>query len=287
MHGVLVVGGTGLLGRAVVRELLAAGQPVRVLARDPGKIRDVFGSATASIDVVAGSVTDRDAVERAVRGCSHVHVSLAARSGRLGDIEHHGTALVAEAAARHDVQLLSYVSGSLVHLEYGPKIPEHQAKLAAERAIAACGVPHVILRPTYVIDTLRRHVHGPVALAIGHPPPLHMVAAADLARMVVRAYAVAGAAGRDLYVHGPAPVTITSALRTYVATLAPRPRVLVVPTRVMSAVDRLILRQRLRPALDVIGLLERYGEHGDPTEANAMLGAPSTTVYEWCSREAR
>ncbi|HEX2046469.1 MAG TPA: hypothetical protein VHF27_01815 [Acidimicrobiales bacterium] len=33
-----------------------------------------------------------------------------------------------------------------------------------------------------------------------------------------------------------------------------------------------------------MALLQRLGEPGDPTEANRLLGAPTTTVREWCER---
>jgi uncharacterized protein YbjT (DUF2867 family) len=288
MKRVLVAGGSGLLGAPVVRELLTSGYDVRLLSRNPAKTNETLGALARSVQVLAGTVTDLDSVDRAVRGCSHVHISLNGGSdpAELEAVEHRGTALVAAAAAQSGVELLSYVSGMLVHRDYGAKIPEHAAKLGAERAIRASGVPFVLLRPTYVMETLTRHVQGRLAVAIGRPPPLHMVAAADLARMVVRAYGRPDVGGRDLHIRGPEPVTIAAALRTYCALAAPRSRVVVIPTRALSNVDRLLLHGRLRPALDVITLLERCGEHGDPTEADQLLGAPTTTVEEWTRRVA-
>ncbi len=173
----------------------------------------------------------------------------------------------------------------LVQLDYGVKIPEHAAKLGAERAIRASGVPH-LLRPTYVVETLTRHVRGRLAVAIGRPPPLHMVAAADLARMVVRAYGRPDVGGRDLHIRGPEPVTIAAAPRAYCARAVPRSRVVIIPTRAPSRVDRRLSHGRLRPALHDISLLERCGEHGDPTEADQLLGAPTTTVDQWSRRVA-
>lgn len=289
MQRVLVVGGSGLLGAPVVRELVTSGYDVRVLSRDTATARQALGALAQSVEVIRGTVTDSDSVDRAVHGCSHVHVSLNGGSDPAGweAVEHRGTALVAAAAARSGVELLSYVSGMLVHLDYGPKIPEHVAKLHAERAIRASGVPFLLLRPTYVMETLTRHVQGRRAVAIGRPPPLHMVAAADLARMVVSAYGRPDVNGRDLHIRGPEPVTIVAALRTYCAQVAPRTRVVVIPTRMLASVDRLLLHGRLRPALDVISLLERYGEQGDSSEADHLLGAPATTVDLWSRRLAR
>jgi uncharacterized protein YbjT (DUF2867 family) len=213
---ILVAGGTGLLGEPVARQLLADGFQVRLLVRDRRKARSRLGEGFAYVE---GDVEDGAAVDRAVRGCAGVHVSLGAGDPqRIDRVEREGTARLAAAAARHGVARLSYLTGSLIHQEYGEKIPEHRAKLMAEEAIRRSGVPYVFFRPTYFIDNLPRHVQ--------------------------------------------------------------------VPLGVMSAVDTLFLRRRLQANLQLMGLLQRLGEHGDPAETTEVLGAATTTVQEWCERRA-
>ncbi len=63
---VMVTGGTGYLGRWIVRALRAKGRSVRVLARDPGKAADL------DAEVVRGDVTDRASLDAACRGASAV-----------------------------------------------------------------------------------------------------------------------------------------------------------------------------------------------------------------------
>ena len=57
----LVTGGTGFLGRHLVTALVAAGRPVRVLARPTSEIGGLDGA-----EVVRGDVTSRADLERAV-----------------------------------------------------------------------------------------------------------------------------------------------------------------------------------------------------------------------------
>jgi nucleoside-diphosphate-sugar epimerase len=60
---VLVTGATGFLGSSLARRLLSEGARVRVLARSPERAKPL---ADRGVQVVAGDITDRDAVRAAV-----------------------------------------------------------------------------------------------------------------------------------------------------------------------------------------------------------------------------
>jgi uncharacterized protein YbjT (DUF2867 family) len=282
---ILVVGATGLIGTPVARQLLADGHHVRVLIRDPDRARARLGP---ELEYMPGSVTDSAAVDRAVRGIDAVHVSLGVENpAQLDAVEHHGTATVAAAAARHGLERISYLTGSLVREEYGPKIAEHRAKLAAEQAIQESGVPYTFFRPTYFTNTLPRHVQGPVLVALGRQRrALHPVCAEDFAVQVAHAFATPAAANRDFYIHGPEQLTLHQALDTYRQILAPDKRLITIPLQIMTTIDRVFLGRKLEPNLQIMRLLARIGERGDPTGATDLLGAPTTTVHAWCHTQA-
>ena len=63
---VLVTGATGFVGAAVVRNLLARGRPVRVLARPTSPRRNLEG---LPVEIAVGSLEDADSLARAVAGC--------------------------------------------------------------------------------------------------------------------------------------------------------------------------------------------------------------------------
>jgi uncharacterized protein YbjT (DUF2867 family) len=282
---ILLVGGTGLIGTPVAHQLLADGRHVRVLVRDPDRARAQLGP---EFEYATGSVTDSAAVDRAVRGIDAVHVSLGVENpAQLEPVEHHGTASVAAAAARDGVERISYLTGSLVREEYGPKIAEHRAKLAAERAIQESGVPYTFFRPTYFTNTLPRHVQGPLLVALGRQRrALHPVCAEDFAVQVAHAFDTPAAANRDFYIHGPEQLTLHQALATYRQIVAPDKRLVTIPLPVMTTIDRVFKGGKLEPNLQIMRLLARIGERGDPTATTDLLGAPTTTVQEWCHTQA-
>ncbi len=70
---ILVVGGTGMLGEQVARQLLRDGFEVRLLARDVERARTLLGP---DFEYFAGDVDDCGAIERALKGCAGVHISL-------------------------------------------------------------------------------------------------------------------------------------------------------------------------------------------------------------------
>src|ERR1035437_3661601 len=121
---VCVTGGTGFLGTALVRDLLARKVPVRVLAR-PSRRADLL--ETQGAEVVRGELGDPDCVARAVEGVDVVY-HLAAKVDTPGskadflETNVGGTERVLTACLRKGVGRMVYASSLAV---YGP-VPSGQ-----------------------------------------------------------------------------------------------------------------------------------------------------------------
>lgn len=163
---ILVTGGSGYLGRAVVRALAASGRALRLLVR-----RDLHvGEAPAGADLRLASLGDPAAVERALEGCTEVvHMAALVRRwtrdpGEFERINVHGLRKLLDAARRQGVRRFLYTSSFLalgptdgsVHDEDAPRLdlpPGNRyadSKRRAEdlaREAAASGAPVVILYP--------------------------------------------------------------------------------------------------------------------------------------------
>ncbi len=275
MSRILVLGGTGMLGEPVVRHFLESGLEVGVLARNSTRARELFGP---SVDAVAGDVSDLEVLGRALEGCQAVHISVGA------EVDLESVRNVVRLAPRLGIRRIGYVSGTTV-CEANTWYPMVADKLMAEKILRECGVPWTIFRPTWPMEQLWNFVRLPRLMVIGDlTTPYHFFAANDLGRMVSTALSLEAAAGRAFYVHGPEAFTVKEAVERYARALDPRAgEAAVMSVRKAKVVAFLTRNRRLRMAADLMGYFEKVGEPGDPAVANALLGAPTTTLAEWIS----
>ena len=282
---ILVIGATGTVGAPVARQLREDGYHVRLLVRDPKRAAAQFGSG---FEYIQGSVEERETVKQALSGCTGVHISLQAGSNPadIERVEHLGTLRVIELAAQQHLAHLTYVSGMFVGAEVGSAVLDDHAKSSVEQALQQSGISSTIFKPTYFMDTLPKQLQGKRAMVLGKQPhPLHLVAASDFGRMVSRAFQVPEAANKIFYIQGPEALTLGEALHLYCAMLEPEMQVTTMPLWLMSVVDTLFLGRKMRRTLQIMQVLQRYGEFGDPSEANRILGAPTTTLRAWCEQQ--
>lgn len=280
-----MIGASGMLGAPVARALLSHRFAVRLLARNPDRMRVLHGE---SFEIVHGDVADEGSLERALEGCDGVHVNLMGgpRPEDFDRIEHRGTARVARVAQRLGLARLTYLSGAPV-CEENLHDPGTRAKFEAEQAIRRTGVPHTIFRATWMMEALPLFVRGSRAVVPGRQPhPLHWVAADDYARMVARAFVTPEAVNRSLYVFGPEAHSKPEALAIYTSIVCPSVSVTRLPLWLMNGLAAVSFDAGFRADVRRMRYYETIGDDfGDPGEANRLLGAPQTTLKDWC--EAR
>ena len=203
---ILVTGAGGGIGRRVVANLTAAGHPVRATARDPGTLDVPAGVTTAPLDLTATEVPA--AVFDGVDAVFLYPV--------LGD---PSPALAAARAAGVGYAVLLSSPASFSPGEFDRPIGRvHQAM---EAALAATGLPHTVLYPSYLASNTVRdwapqiRERGQVAMESPeaqmspiHPDDVAEVAAHLLTRPECR--------GRQQLLSGPSSLT----LREMVAVVA-------------------------------------------------------------------
>ncbi|PWH18330.1 MAG: hypothetical protein DDG60_00625 [Anaerolineae bacterium] len=143
---ILVTGGTGFVGRALVRQLVANGQQVRTLIR-PSQETPALPRGVP-VEVAVTSLNDERGLRAALRGVEVVyHLAGAEHEGARGDVlsvDGRGTANLVRAAAEMRVRRFFYVS----HLDADRSsyYPLLKVKGIAEEHIRRSGVPYTIFR---------------------------------------------------------------------------------------------------------------------------------------------
>ena len=261
-----------MLGEPVVNSLVDQGHQVRVLTRSVARARKTFGD---TIEGAEGSVRSGDDLRAALSGCDAVHLNLTPAT------EHAAMRDVIELAGRR-LERISYVSGTTLS-EQNRWFERVDVKMRTEELLRESGIPHVIFRPTWAMETLPNFVRGRWAIVLigKHPPPLHFFAAADFGRMVAASYGDDRALGKALCVYGPEAVTLSDATERFTAACHPDARLVRLGLWQARLAAMLLRNEDFAAVTRLVAYLDVAGEHGDPSEANALYGAPSITLDEW------
>ena len=285
---ILLAGATGVLGGAIASRLVYEGQPVRLLARDAARVKEL---AASGAQVTQGDLTDRASLERAMGGVTHVITTANGfmnRSRRAVEkIDVQGNRHLIDAAKAARVRQFVFTSALLpdpyLQIDY------FAAKRRTEDYLRASGVPYTILRPAAFMETW--------ALVIGEPilkrgatqifgngrNPINFVAVDDVAAIAVQALDRPDAINSVVEIPGPENLTQlqVAALFERIRGTSARKRHLPVPLmRVMASV--------LRPVNPVFArqvaagaLMATVPQARDPLEARAKWSAPMTRMEDW------
>jgi nucleoside-diphosphate-sugar epimerase len=131
---VLVTGGTGFIGSALIRALLSAGAHVRSFDNDSRGAVSKLGSARDAIELITGDIRDAAAVRSAVRGMDTVcHLAYINGTGYfytqpelILEVATKGMINVLDACVAEDVRDLVLASSSEVY-QSPPRIPTDES----------------------------------------------------------------------------------------------------------------------------------------------------------------
>jgi uncharacterized protein YbjT (DUF2867 family) len=196
----LILGGTGTVGSAVVRELLKRGERVRVVTRS----REKTAAVPEGVEGVVGDLRDPKSYPAIFDGADTVFLLNGLSEAELQE----GLCSLNE-AKRVGAKRLVYLS---VHdVEKGPHIPHFASKIAIESAIKASGIPYTMIRPNNFYQN--DHWYQQAILEYGvYPQP---IGPTGISRVDVRDIAEASAnalmhsrfENRSFTLAGPEPVT--------------------------------------------------------------------------------
>lgn len=227
-----VFGGSGFIGRYVVRRLAAAGYVVRVAVRDPEAalfLKPMGG--VGQVVPLAAPITHAAAIRRAVEGAdvviNLVGILAERRSGDFNRIHAEGAGALALAAAAAGVKKLVHMSAIGAAAD-SPSLYA-RSKAAGEQAVRAAFPGAAILRPSVVFgpeDQFFNRFAGmarmlPIMPVIGGGCKMQPVYVGDVADAVMAA--LARGAGTTYELGGPAVMSFRDIL-AYVLKVTNRAR---------------------------------------------------------------
>ncbi|AWB87415.1 SDR family oxidoreductase [Mycetocola zhujimingii] len=222
---ILVTGGTGTLGRLVVKRLSQAGRDVRVLSRQQEEDGD-------GLEFVVGDLSTGSGVAAATRGVSTV---IHCAGSQKGDDDK--ARILVQAAERERIEHLVHIS-----VVGADRIPIESAvdramfgyfgfKRGAENIIRESGLPYSMVRATQFHDLNLAAVQGLAKLPVIPSPAgfrFQPISADEVAaRLVELALGVPSGLVADM--GGPRVYTMVELIREYLARTGQRRRIVQVP----------------------------------------------------------
>ncbi len=218
---ILVVGGSGMLGGAIIRRLIAQGENVRALVRDASTEKAL---TEAGVETISGDLKDPMSLPAACDGAS-ILITTANSAGRGGDdnvetVDFEGNRNLIEAASRSGVE--QFILVSVQGEDPDSPVPFIRAKGITSKRLRESGMAYTVLMPDpYMEVWIPLVVLGP--LASGQPVTLvgegthrhYFMAVDDVAAFAVAATANPAARNRDLLLGGPEALSWRDVISTF------------------------------------------------------------------------
>jgi len=227
-ESVLVAGGTGFIGSAIVRRLAERGARVTVLTRDVE--RAARGGVSDGVEFRPGDVKRPETLPVALSGMDVIvdcvqfpgfPVEDPSRDRTFLGVDAAGARALTEAARRTGARKFVYLSG--VGADITSRRQWYRAKGIAEAAVSGSELAYAIVRPSWVYGpgdaslnrfaTIIRRVPGFFPQIGPGDQRLNPVFIEDVARLVAEVTTTAVADGHIVEVGGPEVMTLDEILR--------------------------------------------------------------------------
>jgi NADH dehydrogenase len=286
---ILVTGGTGFVGQAILRQLHADGHQLRLLVRrrHSGSARSMESSFNAELS--EGDILDDSCLERACAGTDAVvHlVGIIAEYGTqtFENIHAKGTRNLITAAQAQGVR--RFIHMSALGTRPGAASAYHQTKWLGEQSVRRAGMACTIMRPSIIygpgdgfvslFERISRY--SPVVpLAAGGRTRLQPVRVEDVALACATALVEGRAVGQTYDLCGPVPLTLREIVVTILKVTGRRRLLVGMPLGIMR-LQAVVLESLFPPLLrrpppltrDQLLMLQEDNV-GDPQAAADELG---------------
>jgi uncharacterized protein YbjT (DUF2867 family) len=230
---ILVTGATGTNGREVVNRLIAAGQAVRALVRDPPKAREL---ADAGAELVRGDLGDAASLKAAFSGADAAFFVAAVDARFVGWFRNF---LDGALATGKQLRIVKF-SGMGSSVDSPAEIMRQHGQ--TDEVLAASGLPYTILRPNAFYQNMLWSAQsikeqGAFYLPMGNARQ-SLVDVRDIANVASRVLTTGGYEGKAYDITGPESLSYHDVAKTLSAVLGKPVKYVEVPAA--AAVDAML-----------------------------------------------
>lgn len=298
---VLVTGGTGFVGREVLRQLAAAGHAARMLVRRPDSPSALALERRFGVRIVRGDALDPATLPAGMAGADAViHlVGIISEVGRNTFENAHTRATENVVRAAREAGVQRHVQMSALGSRPGAASRYHRTKWAAEEIVRGSSLAWTILRPSLIYGPEDHFVNLFARLSRWSPVLPVMGAGAGLLQPVsveataacfVRALTEPRCEGQTIEVCGADRLSFVELLREILAVLGRRRLLLHVPlplarlqARALEFIFPRLLGQAAPLNRDQLLMLQEDNV-GDPGPATTLFGLPEESFRQGISR---
>lgn len=231
---VLVTGATGYIGGRLIRELLGHGYQVKVLVRDASRLNDY--PWVEDVEVVVGDATDREALEKALKGVDLAYYLLHALmvSRDFEEKERVLAEIFGLVAKKQKVSRIVYLGGMI---SSDDKLSPHMsARAETGEILRNSGVPTIELRAGVVIGSgsasfeMLRHLTERLPFMVTPKWLLNKIqpiAIRDVLRYLVGSATIDKTINRDFDIAGPEVFTYLEMMQLYAEVAGLRRRIII------------------------------------------------------------
>jgi len=284
MQKILFIGASGMLGKPVALELMRAGFPVTLLARDTEKMKRLFPNAS----IVKGDVFDPASLETAMKGNEIVYANLSvAQSSKKNEPqpEREGVANIIAAAKRSGIKRIAYLSSLIKNYEgmNGFNWWSFQIKQDAVNAIKNSGLNYSIFYPSTFMECLDKQMLQGTRLFVAgkSEAPMWFIAGKDYGVQVAWALKKAGDSNQEYNIQGLEPFTFDEAAKVFVNNYKSPVKIMKAPLAPLKYLG--FFNQRMNYAFHICEALNKYPEKFESENTWNDLGKPSTTLADYAA----
>ena len=259
---ILIVGGTGMLGKELVAQLLQAGNDVSILTRHPEK---AVAKLPSGINIVKGDLIDKPSLMSA---CHGMDVVIAAAHAIMGkgkytshQVDDQGHRDLIDAAKQSGVKYFIYTS--VIGIQKDSPIDFWRTKIRIENYLKQSGLAYNIIRASafmelHVGEFMAKSIHdkGKVTVFGKGENPINFVSVRDVASLMLYCLDKPELRNSTLEIGGLDNLSRKEVIEMYAASKGKKIKIAHVPRGVLKVMSTLI--KPFHPGLSRIMFISQY-----------------------------